>query len=401
MNCRQRLNWHKLNDEQLRERDIKYLGLLLDSQKEGDRITGAVVARCIGAISRKCSAVKTTFEIQGIWPGFTKQLEDAALPNVTRLELFLGSTSDTTEIGRLREKVWELAFSGTTFPDLRTVSINTIVACPCSLPKSLDESFELVSAYSQGRAYYSSRWTHGDRSAQRSAPFYGLRKMEKVILEYNSFLNANVLESLFGSNIMPQRLTKLEIVCCPDLELVRDLEALATLLQRGLQLLKFLKLHLCYDLNFNHERDVAYVSKINEHPEHHLCNIVRELGRNINGLDLAVPFACSRIFVPLPKKPARIDCAPLELPDIPEEPLKTLPERLMAAGYRYRRVIFSEICRGAHEWDEMATLASNQSDNVSWEILFDNQDNSAGLWAVSGSLPVEFDVRAAMAAETL
>lgn len=221
--------------------------------------------------------------------------------------------------------------------------------------------------------------------------------MEEIILELNTSLNTDVLDSLFGSTIIPKNLTKLEIINCPALHPITDLEALATLLQRGLQLLQFLKLHLTwhFDGHFG-GYESAYISKINSNPQHHLCNIVRELGQKIEGLDLAMPFACDHMFMPLLKtKQNFVQASDLELPDIPEAPINTLPQRLVAAGYRYRRLIFNGYCRGVDRWDNMETLAKHQGEKISWELLRDELEPKA-VWLVSGCAPVEFSVQSAI-----
>ena len=217
----------------------------------------------------------------------------------------------------------------------------------------------------------------------------------EIKLEYNTLLNAAVLKSLFASQIIPKRLTRLEITQFPSINPIRDIEALAVLLQRGLQLVSFLKLHLTHRYDLDPEfHQMQYTSTINDHPEHHLCNIVRELGQKIKALDLAIPFACNRIFVPLTKRSQRAYRERLELPQIPKDPVNTLPQHLIAAGYRYRRLIFYSVCRDAHKWDEMAALSADQGDYTSWQILLESDEKA--MWFVGGCLPVEFSFEDAM-----
>ena len=135
---KQRLHWHKLSDAQLCEREISHLDLLLSNKKDGNRIVGAVLSRCIGAISRKCLSVKISLTLNGVWTGFAKQLQDASYPNVTKLLMFVGKDrSDLDGYRKLRTHIWDLVFSGTAFPDLRSVYITTLVDCAEDLPRDL------------------------------------------------------------------------------------------------------------------------------------------------------------------------------------------------------------------------------------------------------------------------
>lgn len=73
------------------------------------------------------------------------------------------------------------------------------------------------------------------------------------------------------------------------------------------------------------------------------------------------------MLLPLPKKPRPAD---LEFPTIPREPASTLPERLIEAGYKYRRlIVWSGICRDSHDWEDMKAMADDQGPDISWEIV--------------------------------
>lgn len=162
------------------------------------------------------------------------------------------------------------------------------------------------------------------------------------------------------------------------------------LLQRGLQLLKHLKLHLQplsrNDWQYTH---MKYVHEIQDHPEHHLCIVIREVGQKIQSLDLALPLVCSQIFVPSLQRAGHIEPGDLRYPLIPREPETTLPARLMSEGYRYRRLIcWDGLCRDGGKWEEMETMASAQGEAISWEII--SAEDDCGSWHVSGCLPVTF-----------
>lgn len=77
------------------------------------------------------------------------------------------------------------------------------------------------------------------------------------------------------------------------------LTALSTLLQRALHLVQSLKLHPCKTPHYEEDENSLerqYTARIDENPEEHFCNIKRELGHTVRDLDIAVGFACDRVF---------------------------------------------------------------------------------------------------------
>ncbi|KAK0364388.1 hypothetical protein LTR91_024866 [Friedmanniomyces endolithicus] len=386
----QRLRWFKLTDAQLREREIKHLHIILDNREDGYRITGATLSNCIGAVARKCYSVKIHLSLYGAWPKWIPQLERFGLPNVTKLTLFLGGAElepGRTWRGSDESPLWNLVFSGSSFSDLKDVYINTRAYHPGDLPSSLRES---IHGAHPVRDYV---WTKPHESTSDNVvPFYGLRRMERIVLAHTPHLTLDIMQSLFGSDIIPQNLTKLEIVNCASLHPVKHLPAIATLLQRALQLVKHLKLHLCKLSHFDNDDDhsdlaTQYASHIDQHSAEHPCNIVRELGNRIPYLDLALPFACAKIFPPAQKSWQAL-AASRDYPAFPREPVETLPARLMAQGYKYRRLIsWHGVCRGTHKWHDMRETAANmQQERVSWVLVSPNQ---ADTWQMPGCLAVE------------
>jgi len=383
----QRLRWFKLADSQLRERDIKYLDLVLDHRKDGQKITGAIVANCIGAIGRKCYTAQITLTLNATSADFVKQLERLGLPNVVRLALFLGSCGKKMTYTREEWswKVWELVFSGLTFPDLRKVYVNTYDDHEDEVPDDLFAQMRPWDGYSH--AYDK----HRTAKHNPPTPFHGLGSMQEIVLAHNSYLDASALQCLFESDIIPGRLTKLEIVDCPALHPVKHLTALSTLLRRALQLVRSLKLHLC-DLSGYHEEvtfnEMQYGARINKHPEEHLCNVIRELGQTIPSLDLAVPFICDRIFPPLATQPT-VETAAQGFPQVPLHPFGSLPGRIRAEGYKHRQLYCLEgICRAAHSRKHMAARADMQTSDHSWLLLHLPGDH--GSWHLSGYSRVKF-----------
>ncbi|KAK5686181.1 hypothetical protein LTS10_002296 [Elasticomyces elasticus] len=378
----QRLRWFKLSDAQLRERDIKHFSLVLDGSVDGQRITGAALSNCIGAVARKSDNVKIHLTLNGGWPRWMSQLEKFGLSNVTELTLILDEAElelDGSWRWTATSPLWDLLFCGSSFADLKKVNVNTRKG---HQQASLQDSV--------GRAQ-----SHHDSSVEKTTskpavPFYGLRRMEEVVIAHSQHLTPNVMGSLFGSDIIPQCLTKLEIVDCPSLHALGHLTAIAILLHRALQLVKHLKLHLCRLVSRSSDSEVLshqYTHKLDEHPEEHPCNIVRELGKRIQHLDLALPFVCSNIFPPR-SKIVNVFADKPDYPAIARNPVDTLPGRLQAAGYKYRRLIcWHGICRDAHKWHDMRETAVSIEEDVSWELIMGKH---MGSWHVGGCLPVKF-----------
>ena len=353
-----------------------------------------VLERCIKGIVNKCPEVNIQLVLYGIWRDGMKHLEVASLPNVQRLELFACASNQHVEnVERpAMHNLYAIVFSGSTFPDLRNVYLNTTYGTPEEVPASLEASLQHRHDGSPGYFGPSQNdWAEADIA------FNGLLRMEKITLAYNHTLTIPILQGLFNTSIIPKRLTSLEIVNCRHLHPINSMQAIATLLERGLQLLQSLKIHLS-KVHGSRRRDLGpnYNGEIDEHPEYHVCNIIRQFGGNIKSLDLGLPFACNLALIPRPKKAPRMLHAPSTLPSISLQPYNTLSQRMVADGYRHRRMVLYEgICRGAHSFDDFVSLASEQGENISWEFLSEMDERA--VWCVSGCLPVEFDWESAMA----
>ena len=135
---------------------------------------------------------------------------------------------------------------------------------------------------------------------------------------------------------------------------------------------------------------IAY-PPLQDPPPPHFCDFVRVLGQNIHHLDLALPFACRRMF--LPPKPSSYYTYTASgqrgAPTIQREPLMTLPQRLIDHGFKYRHLICWEgVCFEQHDWDEMAPCAGAQGTEYSWEIVNDTEDKAS--WHVGKHDAVHF-----------
>ncbi|KAH9827747.1 hypothetical protein Tdes44962_MAKER09654 [Teratosphaeria destructans] len=373
----QRQRWHRLSDEQLCDRDIRHLRLELDGLREGDRITGTILATCLGAIARKCFRVKIELILKGAWPGFVRQLENHSIPNVASLTLYVATNRST------RDRIWELLLSGSYFTDLRSLYLNTMADSDDSLPRTLYDSI--------GYAEHSSASQIRQSAVKPLGPFSGLRNMETILLNHVDILNDQLLGLLFCSDTIPKRLKRLEIVNCPKLHPIRDLKAIATLLRRSLRVVDTLKFHTCVLSQAEIDEGsptITYANQIQDTPANHICNIIRDVGKRVPILDLALPYICTRILQPPTKRPITHE-SQRDYPHISYEPYETLPRRMVDAGFKHRRVLsLHGICRDAHGWDELCHLASEQDDGVSWELLFSSEEDDRGSWHVGGCLPV-------------
>ncbi|KAK4497257.1 hypothetical protein PRZ48_011707 [Zasmidium cellare] len=383
ISAKQRQLWHKFTDAQLRDRDIKTLTILLDVANTKGSFVGVDFARYIGVISRSSNNVDIELSLHGQWNTLLSQLiaSNSSLPDVRRVVICLGNGGRDLMLSAhsSRLDIWDTCFSGSTFPDLKEIELDTLHGSPGERPDTLK------AAASANRASHISRYQEDHHI---STPFYGLMQITRLSIKHNDLLTTSTLGNLFSSSIIPAKLARLEIVNCPMLHQVRDYEDLSILLQRGLPLLQHFKFHLQRNSRGVEHLLAAYYKDTTEHPEWHLCNIVRELGQKIKSLDLALPFACNRMFLPRTKQaPAAL--AERDWPDIAQEPYETLRDRLLSAGYRYRRLIcWDSVCGENHEWQDMLELADNQGDMVSWEIV-SNRDKTAS-WHLSGCLPMTY-----------
>lgn len=269
ISAKQRLHWHKLTDAQLREREIRNLILTLDSRDNHAVATAEHFSRCIGAISRRGNGTKIILALYGDWNHLLLQLKDSALPDVRKLEVC---------VTRVPDQLWNQCFGGSTFPDLQEIDLDTAH----SLPSDRDDTLKIASrGYSDThlRSFPPALGLgHRTRGAQIGSvehlPFHGLSRMASIKLRDMQALDEPVLQSLFGSNIIPRNLTRLEISFCPLLNQTTTLGALSVLLKRGLQLLQYLKLHLVQVHSAVTDiTETKYCRATNEDPEHHLCNV--------------------------------------------------------------------------------------------------------------------------------
>lgn len=230
ISVRQRLRWQSLSDAQLRERDVKRLDISLNFDTESavsKPVNGELLSRCVGAISRCRSGVTIRLSLHGPWDGLLQQLQTVSLPDVRNLVLYLGGGAQGHPPSRSSRaanplSLWELCFSGSALPDLQAIEFNTRHSSRKDLPATIKTSSGLDTNEGDEDNY---SFGYG-RGKPDFTPFYGLKKMKRIKLQYNSLLDVTVLKSLLGSNIIPQNLTHLDIVSCPSLQQT-DLAALS------------------------------------------------------------------------------------------------------------------------------------------------------------------------------
>jgi hypothetical protein len=275
---------------------------------------------------------------------------------------------------------------GHIFPDLRQLEIDGFSResrDPTTLPPTIEEQLSSAEDTVLGSRHF--------ERIQPDANFGGLYYLQTLKIEGDVTLNRTLLLSLLGSADVPTRLTALEIVYCPNLHFAKNAATWSTLLQRSLTTLpalRKLKLHIMEDPR--EDPSLAFQS-LQETPKSHFCDFVRVFGQNIQHLDLALPFACRRMFPP-PKPSSHYTysaCEQRGAPTIQREPLVTLPQRLIDQGFKYRRLIcWAGVCFGHHDWDAMAPLASAQGTEYSWEIVNDVEDKAS--WHVGRHDAIHF-----------
>lgn len=121
-------------------------------------------------------------------------------------------------------------------------------------------------------------------------------------------------------------------------------------------------------------------------------SIHRSVGQNIKILDLALPYACNRMFVPTSNVGTETVGDSRETADY----FLNHPQGLLAVGYLYRRIMFQSICREAHDFDAMTALASNQNTKIGWELVYEEGKRAA--WCIGGYEPIETDMKEALGA---
>ena len=186
ISAKQRRYWHKLSDAELRERDIRSLHIQLDCRND-TRTVGAIVERCVRGIVHKCPDVKVQMTLYSIWRNGMKQLAMASLPNVTRLEILAsGRHMDENDILSLRTKMWELVFSGTTFPDLQDVYLNTSCDSTDELPSTALESLEIQDHHLSSGGYRHPMDQAGKKPLSVMPTYTGLGRSSHSPISYSA-----------------------------------------------------------------------------------------------------------------------------------------------------------------------------------------------------------------------
>lgn len=263
--------------------------------------------------------------------------------------------------------IWDLILSGSTFPDLRSAELDNVNLYPKETPPTLIEAADLGLELQQD--HYHPRDHYNASSNTGGTGYYGLRYMEHIRLAFMTQLDSATLTSLFGSDIIPKNLKRLEIAFCPELEFIASLGAIAILLERALPLLDSLTLQFSQTPYFSPGSwDDPYKTALEEDPKRHLCPIIRRWGQKIQRMDLALPLACSSILLPPPSAKVKNDYSkPNPIVYYPKEYLQA---RLQEKKVKSRRlVIWQGLCRELHSIRELESVAATQPEDVSWELL--------------------------------
>lgn len=379
---RQLERWQLLPDSALCERVIAYLDVDIIPSTIGEKESRSFyhIAQLLSAIARKSPQVKVTLQLEGGEIDSKLLSTGIKFPRVCRAIV----AADPEGLRAARGDYWSFFLGGHVFPDLCQLETSGFHISATQPLLTIEE--QLVTAEEFACEYSEIPGFRADVQLERLQYIHGLK------IEGDVMLNRPLLLSLFGSATVPARLTTLEIVNCPMLFFAANLSNFSTLLQRSfttLPALNKLKLHIIEDPHL--EPGMSYQALQNH--SHHLCNVVRVLGQNIQHLDLALPYACNRMFVP-PKPALTYTHSAYQhesrgLPNIQREPLETLPQRLIAQGFKYRRLIcWYGICFEQHDWEAMISYASVQGAGYSWEIICDEADQAS--WHVGEHDAVHF-----------
>ena len=381
---RQLERWQLLPESALCERAIAYLDVDITPRSLEDHNSHNLyhVAQLFSAIARKSTRVETTLRLDRSELNSTLALTGILFPRVCRVI----ASNCSESLGSFSSDFWSLLLGARIFPDLRQLETDGFPrdsrdsrALPLTIEEQLACAEDAVQKFKDRE------------NIQTDVSVEGAKYLQTLKIEGDATLNKPLLLSLLGSAHVPTRLIALEIVYCPNLLFAKNAAIWSTLLQRSLTTLpalQKLKLHILEDPY--KKPSLAYPS-LQDPPPPHFCDFVRVLGQNIQHLDLALPFACRRMFLP-PKPSSYYTYAASEqcgAPTIEREPLVTLPQRLIDQGFKYRRLICWEgVCFEQHDWDEMAPCAGSQGTEYSWEIVNDFEDKAS--WHVGKHDAVHF-----------
>lgn len=336
----------------------------------------SLVGQMLGAVARKCPRIHVKLQIEHPWPSLLEELQRSPMPHVHELVAFLGPKMSPTCGAYFRT----LFCGGEALPDLSVLNINTIPASPAQVANNPLDRMLKTNSLTSGSHFHKTRRTN-------PTSLRGLRKMESIRISNDVMLTKATLNDIFSSSEVFGHLTSLEIENCARIGQIPALRSLSTLLQRTLPTLKHLKIHLISKPEYldGPKWQHDYTNMLAQDPTTHLCAIVRSLGQKIDSLDLALPFACNRMF--LPYKRSNTDSTHTNestQSPIAREPLATLPNRLLGRGIKYRRLIcWQGVCMDQHGWEDMASYAVNQGSNMSWELVGDAANQ--GSWHVGES----------------
>lgn len=362
-----------LPDSALCERVVAYLDVDITPRSLEDQNSHNLyhVAQLLSAVARKSTRVETTLRLDRSELNSTLALTGILFPRVCRV-----IASNCSEgLGSNPGDSWSFFLGARIFPDLRQLETDGFPRESRDLraqPLTIEEQLACV-----GDAVHKFNDRHNTKT---DVSIDGLEYLQTLKIEGDATLNQPLLLSLFGSAHVPTRLATLEIAYCPSLLFAKNAATWSKLLQRSLTTLpalQKLKLHIMED---PYEKPSFAYPSAQDPPPPHFCDFVRILGQNIQHLDLALPFACRRIFLPPKPSSYYIYTASGQrgAPTIQREPLMTLPQRLIDQGFKYRRLICWEgVCFEQHDWDEMAPCAGAQGTEYSWEIVNDTEDKAS------------------------
>ncbi|KAI9810338.1 MAG: hypothetical protein M1827_006305 [Pycnora praestabilis] len=320
--------WQWRKEETPPGKTIVTLLVTIDSIAEAVRSgglgpTAILVSRLIGAVSRHCPAVNITLCLlrADCHQPPISGLETETFPCVTRLIVYVGKNSHGDEPSLAltpmtrytssrpaglfgtpqlhspqgnwgssfcmpNARFWRPYLNGSTFPNCRTVEINHYWKTPRHGVSTIQTANE------DGDRLSSSHSSLRDAVTQLGS-LAGLKNLESISLEHCKEMSSTILEAIFfRRESVAAKLKILELRFCNI-----DYGVLHKLMSQALPYLTHFTLHV--GLLSATAEGAKY--ELNDRSDNqnfpHLCPLVREFGRNVTCLELAVPYLCRDIFI--------------------------------------------------------------------------------------------------------
>ncbi|KAI5805060.1 hypothetical protein EDC01DRAFT_355532 [Geopyxis carbonaria] len=278
-------------------KNIRDLKVFVDTnENSGNWSTAVVLGRMFQSLARYCPRINIKLSLinatcQGqpigafgteVFPRITHlilntaedQTSTASNPSTQRAAVVNNSRTAYAHMGPVRKRCgpnkefWTGLFNGDSFPDLQEIEI----------------------IHGETRTWYSH-----DEPKFGSSDLKGLGRITRLVVSRAPELNDKILMSALS---LAMSLKKLELKKIEGL----SYNAISKLLQFALPNLTHFTLHVKYGDSSARdvERSLRHVDTLEAGPHedvHHLCPLIREYGKNIQHLDIFLPYICREVFL--------------------------------------------------------------------------------------------------------